>query len=317
MVKLFHSRESAPRSRREQARSRQQELDHAGGTVSDRQAFHRSRTLTGSVSSRVHSSGELSAQLTSPRVRAHHLSKLRRHLGLAFLSVLAIITFLAVILNQLTAGASLTIDGNASISPKANYTQSIQGYFNQSPLERLRFLSKSTNLTSYLQREHPEIQSATVDGSAGFGVSQIALVMRKPVAAWTVNGVERYVDANGASFQVNYFSDPMVKIVDKSGVRLTTNQTLFSNSFLSFVGRVVGLSKNLEGLTVNEITIPPNTTHQIEVSVVGVPYPAKLSVDRGAGVQVEDMAHAEQWLQMHGITPSYVDVRVSGQAYYK
>lgn len=317
MVRLFHSHESAPRTRRELARERQRELGAENGATSDRQVFHRSRTLTGSMSSQVRSTGEHSAQLTSPRVRAHHLTRLRRHLGLAFLGALAIVVFLAIILSQFTAGVAVTIDGDASVVAKTNYDQSIQSYFNQAPLERLRFLTKSSNLTNYLQHLHPEIQSARVDGSGGFGTSDIALTMRKPVAAWTFNGVERYVDANGVSFQTNYYTDPAVKIVDKSGIHLANDQTLFSNSFLGFVGRVVGLSKNLEGLTVTQITIPPNTTHQVEVSVAGVSYPAKLSIDRGAGEQVEDMARAVAWMKQHGIKPSYVDVRVSGEAYYK
>ncbi|HEU0266097.1 MAG TPA: hypothetical protein VFQ70_00540 [Candidatus Saccharimonadaceae bacterium] len=317
MVRLFHTPDSAPRTRRELARERQRELGAAGVSASGRQIFHRSRTLTGSVSSQVRSTGETSAQLTSPRVRAHHLTRVRRHLGLAFLGATAIIMALAFVLSQLTANVTVTIDGDASVVAKADYVQSIEDYFNQAPIERLRFLAKSANLTSYLERTHPEVQSATVVGSGGFGVTTIALQMRKPVAAWTVNGVERFVDASGTSFQVNYFADPTVKIVDDSGVHLASGQTLFSNSFLGFVGRVVGLSKSLEGLTVTEITIPPTTTHQIEVSVAGVSYPAKLSIDRGAGEQVEDMARAEAWMKQHGITPSYIDVRVSGDAYYK
>lgn len=317
MARLFRSHESAPRTRRELARERQRELGAASNATSDRQVFHRSRTLTGSMSSQVRSTGEASAQLTSPRVRAHHLTRLRRHLGLAFLGAIAIVVVLAIILSQFTAGVVVTIDGDASVAAKADYEQSIQDYFNQAPIERLRFLTKSANLTSYLEREHPEIQSVGVDGSGGFGITDISIQMRKPVAAWTVNGVERYVDASGTSFQINYFSDPTVKIVDKSGVHLASDQALFSNTFLGFVGRVVGLSKTLEGLTVTQITIPPNTTHQIEVSVAGVSYPAKLSIDRGAGEQVEDMARAETWMKQHGVTPSYIDVRVSGEAYYK
>jgi hypothetical protein len=49
----------------------------------------------------------------------------------------------------------------------------------------------------------------------------------------------------------------------------------------------------------------------------GMTTQVKLLIDRGAGEQVEDMDHALVYLKSHGLAPGYIDVRVSGKAFYK
>jgi hypothetical protein len=139
---------------------------------------------------------------------------------------------------------------------------------------------------------------------------------REPIARWSIYGSSQYVDATGTVFTRNYHAVPPLKIIDNSGIRTTNNKIITSHRFLGFVGRVIGLSNDRE-MIVSRITIPSSTTRQVEIQLKGVSQKYKLSVDRSTGEQVEDMARITSYLRRKHITPSYVDVRVEGKAFYR
>lgn len=318
MVHFFGSRKKSDTPPRRQPGDAARRAERATGEdLETRYTFRRSHTITGSASSDVTTLSERSAQLKSPRVQAHDLARHRRRILAGLGGVLLVCIIMAVLIAQFTATPKVVIDGDESIVAKSDYVTTIQHYFGGSPIERLRFMLNDQRLTTYLQAKHPEIESVTQDGGSGFGISRYVLTMRAPVVGWMVNGSEEYVDHAGIAFSVNYSAQPGVQIVDQSGVQLKTGQTLASNSFLSFVGQVVGLSKSLEGLTVTKVVIPSGMTREVEVSLSGVNYPIKLSTDRPVGQQVEDMARAIKWMQQHGVTPQYIDIRVSRDAFYR
>lgn len=284
--------------------------------LEQRYAFRRNRTITGSASSRITSANDAGADIKSPRVQAHELAKKRRNIGGTLLFVLACSLGLFTLVFQFTADPVVRIAGDASIKPDDTYEKIIQDYLGAQPAERLRFLLDEAKLTDYLQRKAPEVQNVDVKGSSGFGASTFAITMRAPIAGWNVGGKQRYVDASGVAFTRNYFASPAVQIIDKSGIQVASGQAIASNRFLGFVGQVVGLAKS-QSYTVTQVIIPEMTTRQVELRLKDVEYPIKFSVDRPAGEQVEDMARAIQWMTVRSIKPEYVDVRVSGKAYYR
>lgn len=310
---LFSKKKQAEMPRRRQAavrEERQAQLDDQSS-----QLFRRNQTLTGSASSRVVSPGESNAQIKSPRVQTHELTQKRRHIGGILLLVLAACGVLYVLLTQLSATvvASAT---PSTIKLDTTYATAINDYFATQPLERLRFVTNMEHLSEYVEAKVPEVANIVMDGSGGFGKTKFSLTMRKPVVSWNINGKIEYVDDTGTSFARNYFATPAVQVIDKSGVQMQAGQTVASNRFLAFVGRAVGLSKQ-QSLTVTQVIIPEGTTRQIELQLQGIAYPVKLSIDRGAGEQVEDMVRSIHWLQAHGQTPQYLDVRVAGEAFYR
>jgi hypothetical protein len=140
--------------------------------------------------------------------------------------------------------------------------------------------------------------------------------MRKPVAGWKIDNKQYFVDAKGVAFERNYYGNPTVQIVDDSGAVLQQGTTVASNRFLGFVGRIVALSKD-RGYIVSQAILPAGTTRQLEVKIQDVGPLVKLSIDRPAGEQVEDMGRALVFLAGRGQSPAYVDVRVSGKAFYQ
>jgi hypothetical protein len=229
---------------------------------------------------------------------------------------LAACVVLVSLLWQFTATVQVQASPDVSLQLNASYQRAIQEYLGKQPIERLRFRLDQKRLTEYVQASAPEVYSVRASSTATPGTSLFQLVMRKPVAGWNINGKQRYVDGSGVSFERNYFSAPVVQIVDRSGVQVAAGQAIASNRFLGFVGRTVSIASTY-GLSVEQIIIPSGTTREVDVKVVGSSYVVKFLIDRPVGEQVEDMARSIAWLKANNVTPEYVDVRVSGKAYYR
>lgn len=306
----FRKKEAQPRRRTASAELRQP------AAPPERNPFQRNRTLTGSMSSHVTSVNEQNADLKSSRVQTHELTRKRRHIGLLFVLVIGVSLVLYALVMQFTAEVKIKVAGAPNVPVQADYEEAIQSYLMGHPAERLRFLLNNDQLTRYLQAKTPEIAAVKVQGWAGFGTSDFLLTARQPIAGWTIQGKQQFVDSNGIAFTRNYYPMPTVQIVDNSGAQAQTGQAIASNRFLGFVGRVVGLA-GARGLTVSQVAIPAGTTRQIEIKLQGADYPIKLTIDRPAGEQVEDMARAVAWFKAQNRTAQYIDVRVGGKAFYR
>ena len=285
--------------------------------LEERYAFRRNRTLTGSLSSSVSSANEYRAELKSFRVQSHDLHKHRRRLRWMLLLVSVIVVALAWIIYQSVAVPKVSIVG-LSRDPDLIYSKKIQEYLNGHLFERSRMTLDTKNLAEYLQQHDcPEVASVSSDMRfVGIGVSEISLTTRRPVVSWKTQADQLYVDDEGVSFTRNYHEQPTVEVIDESGVPTVNNRALVFNRFLTFVGKSIGRFKS-QGLTVANVALPVGVSHQVHVTLAEVSYPIKLSVDRSAGEQAEDAARAVRHLQAQGVSPVYLDVRVSGRAYYR
>ena len=283
----------------------------------DSYTFRRGRTLTGSASSHVRTTGEFQADLKSSRVQIHELRRKRRRIGSVLVGTLGVVALLFALLSQFTATPVVQASPDPSLQLDAVYTEAIDKYLGNHTSERLRMFTNAENLTEYLQTVTPEVEEVTLRGSSGFGKSLFEITFRKPIASWNVNGKELYVDAAGVPFTRNYFSSPTLRITDQSGLSATlTGQSVMSNRFMSYVGQVIGSSQE-QGYEVTTIVIPAGTTRQIEVHIKDVGYPFKFSSDRPAREGVSDMVKTAQWMKSHQVNPEYVDVRVEGKVFYK
>ena len=285
--------------------------------LSDRYTFRRNRTLTGSLSSGVSSATEHRAELKSSRIHAHDLHRHRRKLSAILLSVLAVGALLALLVYQSVAIVRVKALTDAPVDAR-QYEEAVQQYLAGRPIERSRLTLNTAELAKYLQTSgYPEVRAvADHMDFDGVGASTINLEFRRPAIVWQTGNTRLYVDDTGVAFTRNYYAEPTVNIVDQSGIGTQDNKVLASNRFLAFIGMVVG-RMNASGHTVTQVALPAGTTRQIAVSVVTVPYPIKFSVDRPVGEQAEDAVRAIAYLNAKGISPEYLDVRVSGKAYYK
>jgi hypothetical protein len=286
---------------------------------SSKHIFKRNRTLTGSTSSRFDSTSS-NSDLKSPRTHAHSLSIQRRKIS----TILIIIVILAIPIWFLISNFTATVDvnfSNTGISKTIDikkYQDAIQDYLDQNPIGRLTFILDQSDLSGFVSAKLPEVSAVTLGRMVGIGDTSFDVTLRTPVAGWQINGQQYYVDSNGYSFRTNYFANPSVQIIDNSGItyKLGSTTAIASNRFLSFVGLVVTLTRE-SGYTVTQALLPPDTTRELELRLKETSYYVKLSIDRPAGEQVEDMVNAIRYFASHGQSPQYIDVRVSGKAFYK
>lgn len=314
-MSLFKRKQAVP-----DRRARRLERESIEATnLPARPVFQRNRTLTGSLSSDVRGAGERHAELRSPRVHAHDLRHRRRRLFGALIGVLMVVGALGFLVYQSIGLPKVALASPITPQDSKSYEDTIQKYLNSRPFERSRLTLDTIKLAAYLQENgHPEIASVSpILEFAGLGATNITLTPRQPVVSWHTGSATMYVDINGNAFERNYFSEPTIEVVDETGIQTSDNQVLVSNRFLAFIGKAVGRLAD-QGLTVTKIVLPSNTTRQIQVSLEGVGYPVKLSVDRPAGEQAQDAARSIRYLTKQGLQPKeYIDVRVGGRAYYK
>lgn len=289
----------------------------ASGPTTDTGTFRLGRTLVGSASSDVRSSAEQHGQLASTRIKGHHMAIHRRQLLILFGGVAMVCVILGVVISEFTANVVVRSSTDASDVYDAKYSAAAQAYLNERPIERLRFLMNTDELTTYLQADFPEVQSVSTEGSlATYATSYINVTMRRPIASWTADGLTRFVDGAGVAFATNHFTDPAIKVVDNSGIRSANGQTIASNRFLSFIGQVAGEATR-HGFIVQEVIIPERTTRQIQLKIKDFTAPIRLTTDRGVARQVEDATNAVRYFEDKQQAPEYVDVRIAGRAFYK
>lgn len=297
-------------------------LDDERSTSKSTNVFKRNRTLTGTTSDRLISVTSTSSNdLESPRQHVHNMSIKRRKVS----GILSVVVFAAfaiwLFISNFTAAVSVSLsDTDVSKSIEASrYQKVIQDYLNANPTNRLQPVLNELSLSKYVSAKLPEVEGIIQRGMSGIGKTDFVIKMRKPIAGWLIDDKQYYVDSTGISFEHNYYSSPSVQIVDNSGVSITTGSSspaIASKRFLSFVGRVVSLSQ-ASGYTVTRAVLPPDTTRQLEIYLKEYSFFIRLSIDRPAGEQIEDMGRAVKYITGIGQNVSYIDVRVSGKAFYR
>lgn len=297
-------------SKAEVPRRRIQREDEPRPSLENANQFRRNQTL----SQARHSADEPQSE----RARYHQLAARRRKafaiLGLVF----GVLILLGLLLTQFTGQLSVTRSTEPLSQPvdASRYEAIITDYLGLNPVERLRFTLNEERLTSYVAASAPEVLAVSLSGTTGVIQSDFTVTLRKPLAGWQINGRQYFVDASGVVFDKNYYANPTVQIIDQSGASPDQGQTVASSRLLSFVGRVVALSEQ-GSRVVTEAILPVGTTRQLEFKLEGIQPFVKMTIDRGAGEQVEDMSRALDYLAQQNIGAEYLDVRVEGRAAYR
>tara|TARA_B100001105_G_scaffold254733_1_gene251369 strand:+ start:879 stop:1787 length:909 start_codon:yes stop_codon:yes gene_type:complete len=272
--------------------------------------FRRNQTLSGRQRQADHPESE--------RGKIHHLAARRRKAGGIFLLVLSVIIVLTLLLTQYIA--RVTISGSSQqLSRPADtvaYEEKVHEYLSINPVERLRFMFNEESLVAFMSESHPEVAELSLRPLRDLTTAQLRVSLRDPIAGWQINNQQYYVDADGVVFQENYFEDPGVQIVDESGISPEQGTAVASARLLSFVGRLVSEAGE-SGYAVQSVSLPPDSTRQLEVRLKDVKPFIRFTVDRVVGEQVEDMDRSVRYLRDRDRDVEYIDVRVAGRAVYR
>lgn len=279
--------------------------------------FKRNRTLTGSTSNNLNSINA-DADLESPRKHTHKLANQRRKVMSILAIVIASIVLILITFNNFTASSSISVSDMTISKPVVGkkYEAVIKDYFDANPMSRFSLFQDQALLADYITNKLPEVSSIKRK-STFLGRTNFNITMRSPVAGWQINNKQYFVDSMGVPFETNYYSTPLVQIIDNSGVNMQKGVgAIASHRFLAFVGRVVYFAR-LNGYVVTQAILPANTTRELDIKLKNASYFIKLSIDRPAGEQVEDMTSAVRYFISRQQNPQYIDVRVSGKATYR
>lgn len=282
-------------------------------------AFRRSRTLTGTASSNVSSANEPRSQLKSLRLKEHELKKHRRLLIVGLMGLILLSGLCVWLLDQYIVTIDTITTNQTLVRPLAinSYRAVIEEYLDSRPAERFHFLLNKTRFNDYIKIKVPEVSSIELTNGKGLVATNAVVTLRSAVAVWQVKDVKYYVDASGMTYQNNYFTTPVVSVKDESGITPETTALVASTRLLRFLGQTVS-GLNAAGLgTVTSVTIPGGTLRELDIAFNNRPYRIKTQMDRDAVGQVADAVAALRYLDSKKITPEYVDVRVSGKAFYR
>lgn len=290
------------------------------GEQGDTFAFRRSRTITGSAATGVRAAGEDRGQLQSPRLHEHSLRKHRRKLSF-YLLCLCVLSggLFYTVSSYIGTGINVSTVTNQPVSRPINegsYQGIVSEYFSDRPFERFEFALNEATFSSYIQSKAPEVAEATITSGTGFGSGDLSLVLREPVTAWTIKGQQYFVDADGMAFTTNYFAIPTVVVTDKSGISADAG-VVASTKLLRFIGRVVTLINASPVAPVEAVTLPSDSTRQVDIALKGRAYPIRTHMDRDPAGQAADIISAVSYVEQKGLRPQYLDVRVSSKAYYR
>lgn len=303
MISFGHKKSSkdAPRRRRADETSAEQPRSST--------QYRRNQTLSGI---------SRTPMADTPRGQAHQLTVQRRKVGGIFAVVLTVVVLLAILVSQLMAQVTVNLSTKQlSTSFKGeSYEKVVNSYLGLHPAERLRFALNEDALSAYVAAALPEVKSIKVSGVKDIVDTEFAVTFRQPVAGWQINGNQFYVDDAGIVFETNYYDAPTVQIVDESGVSPEEGATVAGSRLLGFLGKVVAQAGE-RGYVVSQAILPAGMTRELDIQLQNVSTRIKLSTDRGAGEQVEDMSRALLYLKNKNMSPEYIDVRVSGRAAYK
>ncbi|MDR2336651.1 MAG: hypothetical protein LBE03_00910 [Candidatus Nomurabacteria bacterium] len=194
-------------------------------------------------------------------------------------------------------------------------------YLGGQPLERLAFALDESNLIKYLSEKIPEIAPDVKIQRAGWLVPDMVVHVspREPALIWRINGKKYFVDKDGVIFSDNYYQlDPGVEVVDNNNMEVGEKMP---KQLLLFLGQITSDIQEV-GISINKIVIPTGKTREVDIDVVhgGGVVTFKLSIDRLAMEQVEDMSRVMKHFSKEGVkfdALEYVDIRVKGRAFYK
>lgn len=299
----------------------QQPIRQPRGNADDQSfTFRRSRTITGSAATNVRAAGEERGQLRSPRLHEHSLKKHRRKLS-AYLSIILIAS--GGLWYVIASYIGETIDVTTSSAQPTTrsldahrYQEFANRYFSQRPFERFEFALNEVEFSDYMRSTAPELLEASITRGESLGSGQLQLHLREPVASWTIKNKQYFVDTHGVAFTVNYFSVPSVVVSDKSGINADAG-VVASTKLLRFIGRIVTII-NQAGLTpVEAVSLPAGSTREVDFKLQDKDYIIKTHLERDPAGQALDIVNAIKYIESKGISPQYLDVRVSSKAYYK
>jgi cell division septal protein FtsQ len=169
--------------------------------------------------------------------------------------------------------------------------------------------------TRQLQEKVPALRTATVKRKWP-NIIEIKGTLKQPSLAWSTGNQMYILDKDGTVITSTAGEGLTVPLVyDGSNLPVQIGQRAASAHFIEFVNAVVPAMAN-NGLTVTRLDIKDTTLDLAATTNKG--YRILFDTGRGAGEEIQDLESVLKLLNAQKRTPAeYIDLRISGKAYYK
>ncbi len=255
------------------------------------------------------------------------LQRLRRHSGLLFLAVLAII--LLVFEMQLSAVPKVVSLANSSDAPFLQstdvYERAAAKLFQSSPSNRNKFTVNAPAIESALRNDFPELKDVSVALPIVGHQPVVYVQPASPALILSTNNGTFVVDENGralikadATTQLDNFK--VLTVTDQSGVLIRLGKQALTHATTTFI-QTVTRQLQAQHVSVKAMTLPAASS-ELDVYIGGTSYFVKFNLqdtnDSAANIQTGTYLALKKHLEEQGKTPGqYVDVRLEGRAYYR
>lgn len=132
-------------------------------------------------------------------------------------------------------------------------------------------------------------------------LAAIAGIIVMEVSVWVSNRAKEEAEA--------VVLKPTIDVIDESETGVTSKMR-------DFVAQIERDYADI-GLSANRAVIPAGKMREIHMFLNGYDFYVKLNIDRGTAVSAEDTKRMVEYIVGRDLHPEYIDVRVSGKAYYK
>lgn len=242
--------------------------------------------------------------------------------------ILSVILILIVFLLSvgLDTHPKIVILGDASnrfaLQDSSVYQQSAHTLLGRSFANNNKLTINTAAVAEDLQKQFPEVHAVSVSLPFIGRKPTVYIQPAVPQAVLSSPSGQFILDSNGRALapytsSTDLPADRMVPIVnDQSGLTFKKGDVALSSKSVAFIAEIAG---QLQAKDVKaETWTLPAAASQLNVKVSGVPYSIKFNLQGNAKEQAGTFFAVKKRLDNERTVPAdYIDVRVSGRAYYK
>ena len=204
---------------------------------------------------------------------------------------------------------------------KQVYQAGAQAILKQSILSSTKLTISTSNFQKAFLQKFPEVSDVSLSLPIVSQQPVVTLEEAQPAMLLQSGNKTVVLDQNGRVIMDSQSLLPNVRsklttVVDQSGLPPTLGKTVLAGTNVQYINTVVA-QLAAKHLTVQKLTLPPQS-QELDVYLAGLPYFVKFDFNTDAREAAGTFLAVKANLDSQSKTPtSYVDVRISGRAYYK
>jgi len=205
------------------------------------------------------------------------------------------------------------------------YQEAAHNMFAEAASNRNKLTVNASDIASRLQKQFPELQSASVSLPIIGNTPTVYVQPAEPAMVLAASNGTFVVGENGralaeASAGTNLSRLRVPSVTDQSGLAVKAGEQVLPRSATAFIS-TVSTQLAAQKISVQSMTLPA-AAGELDVYISGKPYFAKFNIEKATAddalQQVGTMIAVLKRLDKEGKTPNqYIDVRLAGRAYYK